>query len=312
MNLSHERRVDGMSAGKWTAADLPDMTGRTVIVTGASSGLGMATTAELARAGARVILAVRNVAKGDEVARRVEGLTEVRELDLTDLASIRTFATAWTGDLDLLINNAGIMMVPQGTTADGFELQIGTNHLGHFALTNLLLPHITDRVVTVSSQLHRNGNVDVNDLNWERRPYNRDRAYADSKQANLLFTLELQRRLDASGSAVRAVSAHPGVTKTNLAAHLSGFRGMVAQIGIRVVAQDAEHGVLPALYAATQDIPGGTYVGPGGIGQIRGAPVVTAPSKASQDPDLAARLWARSVQLTGVDFPARVPARALL
>jgi NAD(P)-dependent dehydrogenase (short-subunit alcohol dehydrogenase family) len=308
MNLSHECRVDGMSARKWSAADLPDMTGRTVIVTGASSGLGVVTTAELARAGAHVVLAVRNVAKGDEVARRAEGPTEVRELDLTDLASIRAFAAGWTGEVDVLINNAGIMMVPQGRTADGFELQMGTNHLGHFALTNLLLPHITDRVVTVSSQLDRNGPVDVNDLNWDRRRYNRDRAYADSKQANLLFTLELQRRLDAAGSAVRAVSAHLGITKTNLASHLSGFRGMVAQIGISVVAQDAEHGALPTLYAATQDIPGNTYVGPDGIGQIRGASVVTAPSKASQDPDLAARLWARSAQLTGVDFPARVPA----
>jgi NAD(P)-dependent dehydrogenase (short-subunit alcohol dehydrogenase family) len=295
-----------MGAKKWSAADLPDLTGRTAIVTGASSGLGAATATELARAGARVVLAVRDVTRGESVARRINGQTEVRQLDLADLASIRAFAVAWNGDVDLLINNAGIMMVPQGTTADGFELQIGTNHLGHFALTNLLLPHITDRVVNVSSQLHRGGHIDVDDLNWERRRYNPDRAYADSKQANLLFTLELQRRLGAAGSNVRAVSAHPGVARTNLASHLTGFRGMVAQIGVSVVAQDVEHGALPTLFAATQDIPGNTYVGPDGIGQIRGAPVVTAPSKASQDPELASRLWVRSARLTGVDFPLHV------
>jgi len=199
-----------MASKRWTAADLPDMRGRTVIVTGASSGIGVPTANELARAGARVVLAVRNVAKGEEVARRAGGQAEVRRLELTDLASVRAFADAWSGPIDVLINNAGIMMVPQAKTADGFELQIGTNHLGHFALTNLLLPHITDRVVTVSSQLHRGGHVDVDDLNWERRKYDPSRAYADSKQANLLFTLEFAapppsrgqwraRRLRASG-----------------------------------------------------------------------------------------------------------------
>jgi NAD(P)-dependent dehydrogenase (short-subunit alcohol dehydrogenase family) len=296
-----------MASKRWTAADLPDMTGRTVIVTGASSGLGAATSREFVRAGARVVLAVRDTAKGEAVARDAGGTTEVRKLELTDLASIRAFARAWTGPVDILVNNAGIMMVPEGKTADGFELQIGTNHLGHFALTNLLLPCITDRVVTVSSNLHRNGHVDVDDLNWERRRYNPDRAYADSKQANLLFTLELQRRLNASGSGVRAVAAHPGVATTNLSDHLGGFRGMVALVGIRVVAQDAERGALPTLYAATQDIPSNSYVGPDGIGHLRGFPALQAPSRASQDPQLAARLWARSAALTGIDSP--VPAR---
>ena len=297
-----------MTSKQWSADDLPDMTGRTVIVTGASSGLGAATTRHLARAGARVVLAVRNVAKGEEIARSAGGRTEVEHLDLAELASIRAFARAWTGSVDILINNAGVMMLPEGRTADGFELQIGTNHLGHFALTNLLLPHITDRVVTVSSHLHRGGRIDVEDLNWEHRRYDPDRAYADSKQANLLFTLELQRRLEEAGSGVRAVSAHPGIASTNLGAHLGGFRGMVAEIAVRFVAQDAEHGALPTLYAATQDIPGNTYVGPAGLGHMRGAPMVMAPSKASQDPALALRLWARSAALTGVHMPVLAAA----
>lgn len=297
-----------MTTKNWTAAELPDLSGRTVVVTGASSGIGIATTRELARAGARVVLAVRNVAKGEQVAHNMVGHTEVRELELTSLASIRAFAGAWTGDLDILVNNAGIMRVPQGRTADGFELQIGTNHLGHFALTNLLLAHITHRVVTISSLLHSRGRIDVDDLNWERRPYNATRAYADSKQANLLFTLELQRRLTARGSSLRAVSAHPGVAATNLSAHITGFRGAAANIVGRVITQDAEQGALPTLYAATQDIPGNSFVGPNGFGHLRGYPEVVKPSAASQDPALAARLWARSVELTHVDSPVPTPA----
>ena len=168
-----------VSAQRWTAANLPDMSGKTVIVTGASSGLGVATARDFARAGARVILAVRNVAKGTAVAQGIAGHTEVRRLELADLASIRAFADAWTGDIDILVNNAGIMWVPAGKTVDGFELQIGTNHLGHFALTNRLLPHITERVVTVSSYLHRGGHIDVDDINWERRRYRPARAYAE-------------------------------------------------------------------------------------------------------------------------------------
>jgi NAD(P)-dependent dehydrogenase (short-subunit alcohol dehydrogenase family) len=292
-----------MTSSNWTAADLPDLSGRTAVVTGASSGLGSATTSELARAGARVVLAVRNVAKGEEVARTVEGRTEVRHLELTSLASIREFAAAWTGDLDILVNNAGIMLVPEGRTDDGFELQIGTNHLGHFALTNLLLPHITDRVVTISSPRHAHGRIDIDDLNWERRTYNASRAYSDSKQANLLFTLELQRRLSAQGSSVRAVSAHPGIAKTNLGAHLPGFRSAFASIALRVMGQEVEHGALPTLYAATQDIPGNSFVGPDGFSHLRGYPEVVHPSNASQDPSLARRLWARSAELTKVDSP---------
>jgi NAD(P)-dependent dehydrogenase (short-subunit alcohol dehydrogenase family) len=301
-------RIAGVNAQRWTAADLPDMSGKTVIVTGASSGLGVATARDFAHAGARVILAVRNVAKGTAVAQGIAGHTEVRRLELADLASIRAFADAWTGDIDILVNNAGIMWVPAGKTVDGFEMQIGTNHLGHFALTNRLLPHITGRVVTVSSYLHRGGHIDVDDINWERRRYRPTRAYADSKQANLLFTLELQRRLVAQGSSVRAVSAHPGIARTALAARAGGLRGIMAEMGSSVLAQDAEQGALPTLYAATKDIPGNTFVGPNGLAHWRGYPVVLQPSKSSQDPALAARLWAQSADLTGVDLP--VPARA--
>ena len=286
----------------WTAADLPDLSGKTAVVTGASSGIGIPTTRELARAGARVVLAVRSLAKGEEVSRTIEGRTEVRHLDLTSLASIREFGDAWTGDLDILVNNAGIMMVPEGRTEDGFELQIGTNHLGHFALTNLLLPHITDRVVTISSPLHARGRIDIDDLNWERRPYNADRAYADSKQANVLFTLELQRRLTAEGTNLRAMSAHPGIARTNLGAHLSGFRGALAVAG-RIIAQDVEHGALPTLYAATQDIPGNSFVGPNGFGHLRGYPELVQPASTSRDPGRARRLWTRSAELTEVDSP---------
>jgi NAD(P)-dependent dehydrogenase (short-subunit alcohol dehydrogenase family) len=292
-----------MTPNNWTAAELPDLSGRTAVVTGASSGIGIPTTRELARAGARVVLAVRNVAKGEAVAHTLEGRTEVRQLELTSLASIREFADAWTGGLDILVNNAGIMLVPEGRTADGFELQIGTNHLGHFALTNLLLRHITDRVVTITSPLHARGRIDVEDLNWERRAYDASRAYADSKQANVLFTLELHRRLTAEGSRVRAVSAHPGIAKTSLGDHLTGVRGVVAGVALRVMAQDAAHGALPTLYAATHDIPGNAFVGPNGFNHLRGHPAVLQPSAASQDLMLARQLWTRSAELTGVQWP---------
>ena len=197
---------------QWTAADLPSFAGRTVIVTGANSGLGLITARELARAGAKTILAVRNTTKGDEAAATITGDVEVRKLDLQDLASVRTFADG-VDTVDVLINNAGIMAVPYAQTVDGFESQIGTNHLGHFALTNLLLPKLADRVVTVSSGLHLIGQINLNDLNWKARPYSAWRAYGQSKLANLLFTSELQRRLDAAGSPLKAHAAHPGTRR---------------------------------------------------------------------------------------------------
>src|ERR671910_2651034 len=205
-----------MSSSKWTAADLPDLGGRTAVVTGANSGIGRIAARELARAGARVVLAVRDVAKGEAAASAMAGAVEVRRLDLAALESVRAFADDWEGDLDLLINNAGVMAVPEGRTKDGFETQIGTNHLGHFALTGLLLGHVRDRVVQIASGAHRMGKIDLDDLNWERRTYRRWPAYGQSKPANLLFSLELQRRLSAAGSPVRALAAHPGWAATNL------------------------------------------------------------------------------------------------
>jgi len=293
-----------MANHRWTADKMPDMSGRVVVVTGASSGIGAITAGELARAGARVVLAVRDVAKGEAAAAKMAGETDVRQLDLSSLASVREFAAGWTGNLDVLINNAGIMMVPEARTADGFELQIGTNHLGHFALTNLLLPHITDRVVTVSSDLHKIGRIEVGDLNWEHRKYRPLGAYNQSKLANLLFTHELQRRLTDSGSAVRAVAAHPGVAETNLISHVGGLRGTVNKLLLWPITQDGQHGALPTLYAATQDIPGGSYVGPDGLIHTKGYPEVAKPSKSSRNAELARSLWATSADLTRTDFPA--------
>jgi NAD(P)-dependent dehydrogenase (short-subunit alcohol dehydrogenase family) len=292
----------------WTAADLPDQSGRTVIVTGATSGLGLVTARELARVGARVVLAVRDPAKGERVAAVMPGHTEVRRLDLADLASVRAFAAEWAEPLDVLINNAGIMRVPQGRTRDGFELQIGTNHLGPFALTNLLLPHITSRVVTVSSQLHRRGRLDLDDLNWQHRRYNSLQAYCDSKLANLLFTLELQRRLTAAGRSVRAVAAHPGIATTNLTSHIHTVGGGLGR-AFKHLFNDAEHGALPTLYAATQDVPGGCYIGPDGPAHLRGYPAIGTPSKRAQDADLAQRLWDLSARLTQPALPPTPAAR---
>jgi NAD(P)-dependent dehydrogenase (short-subunit alcohol dehydrogenase family) len=282
---------------KWTAADLPDQSGRTVVVTGATSGLGLVTARELARVGARVVLAVRDPAKGHRAAVTMPGHTEVRRLDLADLASVRAFAAEWDEPLDVLINNAGIMRVPQGRTRDGFELQIGTNHLGPFALTNLMLPQITRRVVTVSSQLHRRGRLDLDDLNWQHRRYDSLQAYCDSKLANLLFILELQRRLTEAGSSVLAVAAHPGIATTNLTSHIHTIGGALGR-GFKHLFNDAEHGALPTLYAATQNVPGASYIGPDGLAHLRGYPKIGTPSKRARDADLARRLWDLSARLT--------------
>jgi NAD(P)-dependent dehydrogenase (short-subunit alcohol dehydrogenase family) len=295
----------------WNTNDIPDMTGRSVIVTGANSGIGRAAARALAHAGARVIVAVRDVEKGRAAAASMPGETEVRPLDLASLASIRDFAAAWEGGLDLLINNAGVMVPPFSRTADGFELQFGTNHLGHFALTNLLLENITGRVVTVSSTGHRMGEIDFDDLNWERRPYKPWRAYGQSKLANLLFTAELQRRLTAAGSPVLATAAHPGYAATNLQFR-SGRRTMdvISSIGNRLLAQDEDGGALPTLYAATADVRGNSFAGPGGIMQQRGAPKLVGRSAAARDADVARRLWDASERLTGVRFPLGVVAAA--
>jgi NAD(P)-dependent dehydrogenase (short-subunit alcohol dehydrogenase family) len=291
----------------FTTADLPDMTGRSVIVTGANSGIGRAAARALAAAGARVVLAVRSVEKGRAAAATMPGETEVRALDLASLASVREFAAAWEGEIDLLINNAGVMVPPLSRTVEGFELQFGTNHLGHFALTNLLLEHVAGRVVTVSSTGHRFGSIDFDDLGWERRPYKAWRAYGQSKLANLLFTAELQRRLTAAGSAVLATAAHPGYAATNLQFH-SQRRSMdlIGAIGNRLFGQDEDGGALPTLYAAVAEVPGNSFAGPGGFMEQRGAPKLVGRSAAAQDMRVAGRLWDVSEQLTGVGFPLGV------
>ena len=286
----------------FTAADIPDLSGQTVIVTGASNGIGRAAAAALANAGARVVLAVRDQGRGEAAAATMPGATEVRVLDLARLDSVRRFAAGWEGEIDLLINNAGVMVPPLTRTADGFELQFGTNHLGHFALTNLLLPNVTGRVVTVSSSVHQMGAIDLADLNWERKRYRPWRAYAQSKRANLLFTTELQRRLRQAGSPLKATAAHPGYAATNLQSHSgSQVTAFAMTLGNRLVAQDAASGALPTLYAAVADIPGDSFVGPS-LG-LRGAPKVVHRSAASRDAEVARRLWTASETLTGVAFP---------
>jgi NAD(P)-dependent dehydrogenase (short-subunit alcohol dehydrogenase family) len=286
----------------WTTADIPDQTGRTCVVTGANSGLGEVIATELARAGATVIVACRNEAKGEAAARAMPGTTEVRRLDLADLVSVHEFADG-IGEIDLLVNNAGVMAVPLGRTKDGFELQFGTNHLGHFALTGLLLDRLGDRVVTISSGAHQMGRIELGDLNWEHRPYKRWRAYGQSKLANLLFTYELQRRLSAVGSTREALAAHPGYASTGLQSHTESFQDRVMAVANRFVAQSAAMGALPALYAATvRSVPGGSYVGPDGLFEQRGYPKIVTSNRRSHDEATAAALWERSEQLTGVTY----------
>jgi NAD(P)-dependent dehydrogenase (short-subunit alcohol dehydrogenase family) len=308
-----------MSA-KWTEADIPDQSGRVAVVTGANSGLGGVTARELARAGARVVLACRNLDKGRAAAELMrehvpDARLDVLALDLADLASVRRFAKDITDRfdaLDLLINNAGVMAVPHRRTVDGFEMQFGTNHLGHFALTGLLLPMLLakddSRVVTVSSGMHKMGTINFADLQSERR-YRKWRAYAQSKLANLLFAFELQRRLDAaSATAPRSMAAHPGYAATNLQTSDSrGLRSLaksIMEIGNELLAQDVEHGALPTLFAATTpDLPGGTYAGPDRMFEQRGNPKVVQPTRAAKDEATARRLWDISSELTGVTYP---------
>ncbi|MFE0511580.1 oxidoreductase [Streptomyces sp. NPDC058964] len=293
---------------KWNATRLPDLSGRTAVVTGANSGIGFAAADALARAGAHVVFAVRDAERGRAAAAKTTGSTEVRRLDLADLTSVRRFAEEWQGPMDLLVNNAGVMMLPKRQTKDGFEMQFGTNHLGHFALTNLLLPHVTDRVVTVASTAHRWGGarIEFDDVNMTAN-YNPQRAYAQSKLANLLFTLELQRRLTEAGSSVRALAAHPGWSATNLQSHAANPVVRVGmQIGNRFLAQDDRAGALPTLFAATQELPGASYVGPDRLAEMRGAPTLVCRSAAASDPVSARRLWTLSEDLTGVSWGLKI------
>ena len=284
--------------------EIPDLTGTTAIVTGANSGIGRAAASALAAHGARLILAVRNTDKGHEAADEMTGDVEVRRLDLASLASIHEFADSWDGEVGLLINNGGVMIPPLSRTADGFELQFGTNHLGHFALTNRLLEHVTGRIVTVTSILYRIGRIDFDDLNWERRRYHPWGAYNQSKLANLLFTAELQRRLTEAGSPVKATAAHPGLASTNLKSHSDrALYRLAGKVLDGVVSQDADGGALPTLYAAVADIPGDSVAGPAGLMEIRGGAKLVGRSARARDMDVAGRLWEVSEQLTGTRFP---------
>lgn len=274
----------------WTAANLPDLTGRTVLITGATGGIGPVSARELKRAGAHVVLAVRNVQAGLD-----EGFDDVRYLDVSSLESARAFTHEWSGAIDILINNAGIMDVPLSRTAEGLDLQTATNYFGPVLLTNMLLPAVTDRVVHVSSELHRQAKLRIDDLNWEKRPYKGLQAYHDTKLALALYSLELQRRLTASGSAVRSIVAHPGIAPTNLVAHSSANAIMRARFLLNTV----EKGALPTLFASTQDVAGGSYVGPDGFLHFQGWPVVHRPSKAARDVASAGELWRVTEEVLG-------------
>jgi NAD(P)-dependent dehydrogenase (short-subunit alcohol dehydrogenase family) len=286
----------------WTSNDLPDQSGRTVVITGATSGIGQATAGALAGAGARVVLAVRDPEKGAATADLIErehpgAIVQVRPLDLADLSSVRGFVRAWSGPVDVVINNAGVMALRPQHTVDGFELQFGTNHLGHFALSTLLLPVITDRVITVSSDAHRWAHLDLDDPNWQRRRYRAWQAYGQSKLANLLFTLELDRRLRTSGR--RALAVHPGWVRTRLGTGRLGAPAVaVSRVVGSIFGQSAERGAWSSLYAATQDLPGGSFVGPDGPAGNRGRPCLIGRSAAASDPELAVRLWTLSERLT--------------
>jgi NAD(P)-dependent dehydrogenase (short-subunit alcohol dehydrogenase family) len=291
-------------------AELPDLTGRIAVVTGANSGIGLVTARVLSERGAQVVLAVRNPEKGEAAAATMTGRAQVRALDLADLSSVREFARALPGHVDLLVNNAGLSLGPLSRTTDGFELQFGTNHLGHFALTNLLLPRIRGRVVTVASLGHRIGSLDFSDLQWERRPYRPNAAYTQSKLANLLFAAELQRRLSRAGSRVISTAAHPGISSTNLMRAQEkpslGFR--VEKFLVGLVSHSAEDGAQPTLHAATADLPGDSYVGPDRLWGMRGAPTLVGRAARARDESAARRLWKVSEELTGTYFPLDAPA----
>jgi NAD(P)-dependent dehydrogenase (short-subunit alcohol dehydrogenase family) len=296
---------------KWTTADIPDQSGRVAVVTGANTGLGYETALALAAHGAHVVLAVRNLDKGKDAISRIvaqspQADVALQELDLTSLESTRAAAEQLRADhdrIDLLVNNAGVMWTPKSTTSDGFELQFGTNHLGHFAFTGLLLdrllPVAGSRIVTVSSIGHRIlADIHFDDLQWERS-YNRVAAYGQAKLSNLLFTYELQRRLASQGTTI-AAAAHPGGSSTELARDLPRALGRVFD----VVSQDAALGALPTLRAATDPaVTGGQYYGPDGFAGMRGYPKVVASSSKSHDADRQRRLWTVSEELTGVSYP---------
>ena len=299
-----------MSTSKWTSENIPDQKGKIAIVTGSTSGLGKEAARVLALKNARVIMAVRNTAKGEEVAQEIKtGAThadlEVMELDLGSLKSVKAFSNAFMKKyerLDILINNAGVMMCPFSKTEDGFEIQMGTNHLGHFALTGLLMPVLKktadSRVVATSSIAHRNGNIDFSDINWESRTYKTGKAYGDSKIANLYFTYELANKLSSDGNNPLVTAAHPGWTATELQRHSGIFKFLN-----NFFAQDLSMGTLPTLRAATDpEASQGDYFGPARMMEMRGHPVKVNSNPLSQNKENAATLWELSEQMTGVKY----------
>lgn len=295
---------------KWNANNIPDQTGRVAIVTGSSSGIGKETARVLAQKNATVIIAVRNIEKGHKVAKEIssslpEANLQVRHLDLANLESVKIFSESILKDyeqLDLLINNAGVMMPPYAKTSDGYELQFGTNHLGHFALTNQLLPLLvstpSSRIVNVSSIAHKQGHLDFNDLNWEQRNYKPMQSYADSKIANIYFTYELRRKLSHIKNAPLVTAAHPGWTATELQRHAGIFEFLNS-----FFAQDVSMGALPTLRAAIdKNAQSGDYYGPKGFMEIRGYPIKVSTIKRSQDLEISEKLWRISEELSGVTF----------
>jgi protochlorophyllide reductase len=305
---------------RWTEHDIPDLSGKLAVVTGANSGLGLATARGLAGAGAEVIMACRNLEKARATADAIRkthsrAKLDLMALDLSDLSAVRAFASAFNDKydrLDILVNNAGVMALPERRTADGFEMQVGTNHLGHFTLTGLLLDRLragkAPRVVTVSSFFHKRGRIRLDDLNWNKGGYDKWKAYAQAKLANLMFTLELDRRLKANNETIISAGSHPGYAATHLqfaGPEMSGsvLNKLAMHAGNMLLAQSQDKGALPSLYAATApDVQGGAYYGPDGIGEMRGYPTRAQPVGRARDTDTAARLWSLSERLTGVRY----------
>lgn len=319
----------------WSSEQIPDQSGRLAVVTGANSGIGLVTARDLAGKGAKVIVACRDTSKGEKAVEKMrhklgagggDADLEIRAIDLADLGSVREFAAGMIADhpdgIDLLVNNAGVMAPPRQETAEGYELQFGTNHLGHFALTGLLFDELKkkpdSRVVTVSSNAHKMGKMNFDDLQSKQR-YMRWSAYGQSKLANLIFAIDLQKRIDEAGLQMKSMAAHPGLSATNLwSAGTGRAGGIISAISTPIMtvsnnlfAQDAEHGALPTLYAATvPDLAGGSYIGPDGIGEMRGSPTIVAPRRVAHNTEFADKLWEKSVELTGVeyDFAVTTPA----
>lgn len=311
MPMNDTPEEDAGSTGQWTAEDIPSQAGRTIIVTGANSGIGFEIARALAAHGAQVILAVRDEAKGTEAIEKLraehpDAALELRYVDLADLETVRAFATG-VKKLDVLINNAGVMMPPRTLTKQGYELQFGVNHLGHFALTALVFDALKrsadGRVVTVTSRQHNRGRMHFDDLHGEHK-YSRAGFYAQSKLANVVFGLELHRRLRAAELPVRSVLAHPGVVVTNLqTTGPTGLTKVALQLGSRLIAQPADMGALPPLYAAVHpDVDSGQLIGPDARNEAKGYPTVVEPLEAARDRDVARRLWDVSEELSGIHF----------